>query len=323
MNVAREIMRQPLILLMSASCIVLTSSLPLLIMFDFGEDGKLMRDGALALHFVFGLAIASASASVALRGEIRRGTAATVLCKPVSRTLFLLATYCGILLTLVFFSLMVMTAGLLSVRMSLPFGVDWRIAGLLYGAIFSAFALAAAINARLRRPFVSRAFVFMIPALILALMAAVYLSRLGHSVGQDACCPSHTAEAVAPGHQALPWGMLPAGVLITMALAVLSSIAVALSTRLTPAFTVAGCLALFFVGLISDYLFATARHVSWFAAFCYAALPNWQNFWMIDALSVEGGIPWSYVGWMGAYACLYLAGVLCLALVSFADVEIA
>ncbi len=320
-NVTREIMRQPFILLMSASCILIMSALPLVVMFNFGEEGKLVRDGALALHFVFGLAVAVASASMALRGEIMRGTAATVLCKPVSRTVFLLATYCGILVMLILFSLMVVSAGLLSVKMSLPFGVDWRIAGLLYGAMALAFLLAAAVNAGFDRPFVSRAFLFMIPALLAAVAVAVLLSRYGHAPQHQACCPAHAVEGAAPGAPIMPWGMVPAGVLIAMALAVLAAIALALSTRLAPIFTVAGCVAVFFLGLISDYLFAGARHASRLAAFCYAALPNWQDFWMVDALS-GGGVSWSYVGSAGLYASLYVAGALCLAVVSFADVEI-
>lgn len=320
LNVIRKIIRQPLILLMAASCIVLTSLLPVVVMFDFGEEGRLVRDGALAFHFVFGLAIAAASAAVALYDEIRRGRASMVLCKPVGRPVFLLATWCGVVIVLLMFSLMVMTAGLLSVRMSAWPHVDWRVAGFLYGALSAAFAAAAAGNAWRGRPFVSRAFLFMVPALLAALLATLRLEHAAHA-GAAMECPVHGAHSVSAG-AGLQWRMVPAGVLITMALAVLASLAVAFSTRLPPAFTVACCAGLFFLGLISDYLLGEARTVSRLAALCYTALPQWQNFWMIDALSGEGVIPWSYVAGAGVYAGLYLAGVLCLAVASFRNVEI-
>lgn len=307
-NTVLKIIRQPLILLMTTACLVLTGLLPLVIMFDFGEEGKLIRDGALAFHFVFGLVIASSSASVAIYREIKRGAASTVLCKPVSRTSFLLATYCGVAVVLFLFSLMVMVAGLLSVRMSALWATDLCVTGLLYGAMLAAFALAAVSNIWFRRPFVSDAFLFMIPALLVALLVAGCLDQEDH---------------FGPFGALIQWRMVPAGVLVTMALWMLASIAIALSTRLPPVFTLVCCTALFFLGLISDYLFGQARADSWFAALCYAVLPNWQDFWMIDALSGGGIIPWTYVVKAGVYAGLYLAGVLCLGLVSFRNVEIA
>ena len=48
---------------------------------------------------------------------------------------------------------------------------------------------------------------------------------------------------------------------------------------------------------MSDYLFGKrAESGSWWAGVVYAVVPNWQLFWMADALEGKKSIPWAYVG---------------------------
>ena len=54
----------------------------------------------------------------------------------------------------------------------------------------------------------------------------------------------------------------------------------------------------------------------------YGLLPNWQDFWIVDALSGGGNIPWGYVAGTAGYAGLYTVAVLALGLLSFRRVEI-
>lgn len=320
-NVARKVIRQPLILLTACSCICMDSLLPMVALFNFGDEGKLVRDGVLSFHLLFGLAITIAAASAALHAEIKSGNASTVLCKPVGRPLFLLATYSGIVIVIVMFSLQAMIAGLLSMNISLHWQINWYAVALINGALALAAALAAAANAWMRRPFVSCAFLLLIPVLLAALAAMAWSAPLAHIREVGGCCAMHPEHLASVGN-AIQWKTAPAGVLITMALAVFAAIAVAFSTRLPPVFTTTFCVALLLLGLVSDYYLAELSNVSLGAAFWYAILPNWQDFWMADALSGEGYIPWSYVAKAGAYAVLYLSGVLCIALASFFNVEL-
>ncbi|MBI4327087.1 MAG: hypothetical protein HY674_17755, partial [Chloroflexi bacterium] len=54
----------------------------------------------------------------------------------------------------------------------------------------------------------------------------------------------------------------------------------------------------------------------------YAVVPNWQLFWLADALENKKSIPWSYVGQAFGYMAGYLGAVLALALLLFEDREL-
>ncbi len=307
-NTFLDLVRRPILLLLAVSSVVLTGILPAVSLFMFGEEARLVRDGALAFQFGMGLLLAGAAASAALYSEISRGTAATVLCKPVSRTVFFLAKYAGVLLILALFSLFSLLAALLSARLPLPgLETDWRVGALFYLAVPAALALAGVSNFFFKRPFVSQAFLFLGPCLAAAFLAAACLDPAGGWCRFGAL---------------LEWRLLPAGVLISLALAVFAAVALSLSTRLSPAFTLAACGVLFFLGLLSDYLLGRAAERSLPAAVAYGLVPNWQDFWLADALAGGGAIPWGYVAGAAGYAGLMIVAVLCLGLIAFRNVEI-
>lgn len=307
-NAFLDIIRQPIILLLVVMSIMLTSLLPMVSVFMFGKEVRLIQDGAFAFQFGAGLLLAGISASVCLHQEISRGTAATILCKPVSRSLFFLAKYGGVLLVLALFCLLSLMTTLLCARVPL-FGLntDWRVGGVLYAAVPLALGLAAVMNFVWKRPFVSQAFAFLIPSLMAAFLTAAWLHPRG-----GFCFFGSWME----------WRLLPVGILIGLALAVLAAIALSLSTRLSPIFTLSVCGLLFFGGLLSDYMFGRTAGCSLPAAVCYSLMPNWQDFWLVDALAGGGTIPWGYVGGAGGYALLMIVGILCFGLVSFRNVEI-
>lgn len=303
-----EIVRQPLVLLLTLTALTTMGLLPVLTMFNFGEAGKLVRDGALALHFVFGLLIAVAAASEAIARNLRRGTAATVLSKPVGRGLFFLALYSGVAVTLILFSLMAALTTLICARAAL---LGWETDVWALGpwalAVVSALLVAAADNYGRRRSFVSQAFLWLLPALGLAFLVAAWVDPDGHRTLFGAW---------------IPWRLLPASLLVSTALLVLAAIALGFSTRLPPVFTMTLSVGVFFLGLVSEYLFDPARTSSWAARWARDLLPNWQHFWMIDALSGGGAIAWSYVVQAELYAGCYLVGALALGWWSFRRVEI-
>ena len=61
---------------------------------------------------------------------------------------------------------------------------------------------------------------------------------------------------------------------------------------------------------------------TWWAQVLYAATPNWQLFWLADALEPEKSIPWTYVGKAFGYVVAYLGASLALALLLFEDREL-
>ncbi|HSH96437.1 MAG TPA: hypothetical protein VK968_19975, partial [Roseimicrobium sp.] len=61
---------------------------------------------------------------------------------------------------------------------------------------------------------------------------------------------------------------------------------------------------------------------SLWASFMYTVVPNWQLFWMADALQPDKTIPWGYVGKAFLYMVGYLGAALCAALALFEDREL-
>lgn len=304
---ALEAVRQPIVLLLSTFTVVFIGMMPLIVVFTIGDTERLVRDSALSVQFVAGLILGGYAACATLTHEIRRGTVGSVLSKPVDRALFFLAKYAGIAIVMILFSAMAAIATLLSTRAAAnDYVLDWWAAGPLLAAMPIAFAIAALQNFFLRSLFVSRAFGLLVLACLAALAVAAF-------IGPDG--------TYGPPADHLSWQILRASMLIAMAILVLAAIAVSLATRLDAAPTVTICGFIFIAGLMSDYLFGRHAAASSWANAAYHIVPNWQHFWVVDALS-RNGIPWGYVAQAGIYAALYLAGVLCLGIVAFRRMEV-
>lgn len=312
---ALEAVRQPITLLLTVSAVVVIGIVPVLMLHQFGEEGKLARDSGLACQLVFGLFLAGYAAASTLSREIRSGTVAAVLCKPVSRELLLLAKFTGVCLVVLAFCFCTTLATLLAERVSekfvmRPIGgffVDYQTAWRLLAALPLAFVPAAWLNYRKRKPFESTAF-FLFTA---SLLAMFLISGLFDRYGQFAPWDLH-----------VDWRIVPAALLIALALLVFTALAVAFSARLDTVPTLICCCALLLAGLTSDYLLGRYRQVSVVADGLYRLLPNWQHFWALDALTGGGRIPFAYLGAAGIYALAYGLGVLCLGMAAFRGREI-
>ncbi|MGO8701777.1 MAG: ABC transporter permease [Limisphaerales bacterium] len=305
-----ELIRQPVfLLLMTLSCLF-EIFLACVNYFGFGDEPKLIKNSALAVMFLAGLfgAVLSASASVAR--EIRSGTALAVLAKPVSRAQFLLAKYAGLSVALVLLGCVNCIAALLATRMAFDaYGsVDLPGLGVFCAALVLAYLIAGFSNYFLRRPFVSDAVFAVMIMIVLAFALLQYIPR------------EHIRMI---DYKGIDWRVIPASVLIVMAVLILAALALACSTRVEMVPTLAICSSLFLLGLVSDYFWGTrAKDGSWWASGLYAITPNWQLFWMADALDGEGKIPLSYLGRALGYASAYIGAILALALVLFEDREL-
>ena len=293
-----EALRQPLLLLLTATCVLGIALLPVLLMYTLGEAQKLVQDSALALHFVCGLLLGGYAASAALGREIRQGTLASVLSKPVERSTFFLAKFAGVAAVLTLFSIATGMTTLLAGRIAADsYNPNMNIGPLLYAAPVVAFIVSGLLNYFGNRQFVSTAFV-----LLVGLLAVVF------------------AYAAATGN--VVWRLLPASFLVSLATLVLAGIALALITRFDLVPTLAICTVIFLIGLMTDYLLGRRAETNHLAALTYALIPNWQHFWLADALTgEEARIPWSYVGRVTIYATFYLLGSLSLGILSFRNVE--
>jgi hypothetical protein len=204
-----------------------------------------------------------------------------------------------------------LVAALLASRMAFDaYGsTDFFAVGIFALALVAAYLMGGFSNFFLRRPFVSDAALSLIVMVTVAFVIINFYTK-------DA-----KPQAFATG---VDWRLVPAGVLILFALWILAGLALACSTRLEAIPTLSICSALFLLGLMSDYLFGRkAEAGSWWASVLYTLTPNWQLFWIADAIaSGKSTFYWGYMAKAFAYVVGYVGASLAVAMVLFEDREL-
>ncbi len=306
-----ELVRQPVFLLLATGSCLFEIFLATPFYFAFGDEPKLVKNSVLAVTLLAGLFSAVLSASASLAREIRSGTALAVLSKPIGRAQFVLAKYFGIISALTLVTYINTVASLVAGRMTFDaYGeVDLAALGIFVGSVVAAYLLGGFSNFFLRRPFTSDAVLALTVTVTVAAVIIFAFTEQKQSLG--------TVGNV-------DWRMVPLALLILFALWILAAIALACSTRLDVIPTLAICSAVFLVGLMSDYLFGRpADQGSWWGTVLYTIVPNWQNFWLADALdSGRSTFHWGYVGKAFVYAACYIGATLAAAVVLFEDREL-
>lgn len=310
-NAFMELIRQPVFLLLTTATAAFEIFLATPYYFAFGDEPKLVKNSVLAVMLLSGLLSAVLSASASVAREIRTGTALAVLAKPISRTQFILAKYLGLIAALSVVIYVNLVAALVAGRMTFDaYGGTDIPAVLIFGAaILVAFALGGVSNFFLNRPFVSDA--------VLALVVTVTLGA--------AVIFAFTQQTQSLGEMAqVDWRMVPAGVLILFAVWIIAAVALACSTRLDTLASLAICTGVFLIGLMSDYLFGLpADRGEWWARILYTVVPNWQNFWLADALDAgRSTFHWGYVTKAFIYAASYIGAMLAVAVALFEEREL-
>ena len=117
--------------------------------------------------------------------------------------------------------------------------------------------------------------------------------------------------------------LIKAAILILFALSILAALAIACSTRLGMMATLLIAILALWIGLSADQVFKpwAQEHQRW-AVFLYPLIPNFQFFWMIDALSEERVIPLSFIGQAALYSILYTGAFLAAGMALFETREV-
>jgi ABC-type transport system involved in multi-copper enzyme maturation permease subunit len=310
-NAFMELVRQPVFLLLMTSSAGFEIFLATPFYFAFGDEPKLVKNSVLAVMLLAGLFGAVLSASASLAREIRSGTALAVLSKPIGRTQFLLAKYAGLVMALTVLTYVNLLVALLASRMAFDaYGsTDTLALGIFAAALVIAYLMGGFSNFFLRRTFVSDATFSVIIMVTIAFVVISFFNNKGE------------VQAFATG---VDWRLVPASILILFALWILAGLALACSTRLDVIPTLAICSGLFLLGLMSQYLFSEkAQAGSWWASLLYTVTPNWQLFWLADALETGKHLYyWGYVGKAFGYAVCYVGAALAVAVMLFEDREL-
>ena len=305
-NTFRESIREPVYFLMLLAALLLIGHYPWMTIFVFFEQLKLVVDGAMATTMLFGLAVSVLCASYTVSREMRNGTVLLLLSKPVPRWSFVLGKIAGIVLAALLFSLICSLASFIAVYVAVD---QFRMEMHLYGAFMALIGLGCAAGMLmnfLKGSSFAEFATYATGILVAGMFAYCFKFR------------PHPELSLTDLGKAL--FMLNIGVIV------MSTIAVAAATRLDVVPTMCLCSVLFFLGLMSSHLFLRAGESSlmrFICDFCYAVIPNWQFFWLADAIAVGRKIPNAYVFNGCIYGIIYFALACMWAVVLFQDREAA
>lgn len=307
-NTFRECLREPVFLLLLLTALFLIGMFPSLALFSFREQTKLVIDSAMATTLVFGLVAAVFCSAQAVTREIRNGTVLMLLAKPVPRGMFIHAKMAGVLAAMSVFVFICAAAILVSIRVAKDqFNLDYLAFFGHYATLALAVGYGGVRNYFARRNFAAATILAL--AVLLPLLVAILTPRLAD--GEPVPFPTEVLLAI---------------VALLFAVWIMCAITVTLATRLDLTSNLIGTATIFLLGLVSDYghgLFAQSGFVARsIAGTLYLILPNWQFFWLADALAAQQAIPGRYLAWLGLYLILYLAGCAMVAAIMFGGREV-
>ena len=285
-NAFMELVRQPVFLLLFTLSPMLCVGLALFDYFGFGGtttgpvnfDVQMVKDGALTVTFLTGLAAAVLCSTSSISREIETGTALAVLSKPVGRLHFLLGKYLGIIGALSVGTYLNLIGVLLASRMASDAYGNFDIVGTITFLIFIALAYLAGglVNYFLHKPFVPTTVGYLTLALTIGFFVICAQDKttafywVDSGAGVDATfwdIWTFTDGGGVRGEvvqqkldrdknmwQYVDFGMIQLTLLILFSLWILASVAVACSTRLSWMPNMMICTSVFLIGMMSDYL---------------------------------------------------------------------
>jgi hypothetical protein len=291
-NTFRESLREPIFYLLLLLALLLISIFPMFSLFVFREQLKLVSDSCLATTLALSLVCAALSASHTVSREMKNGTVLLLLSKPVTRWSFIIAKIAGIMFVMTFFALTCEAGTIISISIAKDqFELNYTLFFIYLALLAISSLFGAARNYLAKKAFSESASVAMFFLMIIfAAVLVVFFSP--HNAA--------TEETISF------LSLLPVLLLLIFAVWIMSALTVTLSTRLDMVANLTFCSLIFMGGLVSDYFFGAANSFSLSYVF-YAILPNWQLFWLVDALAARKQIPWTYVFFAAVYSMTYIS----------------
>ncbi len=243
-NTFFESVRQPImlvLLLVATLAIVLSNPLSA---FTMEDDNRMLVDIGLATVFLCGTLLASLIATSVLTREIDNKTALTIVSKPVGRPLFVIGKFLGVASAMIVGTLY-MSFVFLLVEMH---GVRQTVRDPVHGPVIVFGVLALLIGTGVGvwcNYFYNRVFASTVICITTPLMALAYLLSLMFQ-------HDFTPIAFGTAFRAELWQAIS---LMTIAILVLTALAIAASTRLGQVLTLTTTLGVFLAGMLSDWMF--------------------------------------------------------------------
>ncbi len=305
-NTFKESIREPIYFLMLLCALVLIGHFPTMTLFVFSEQLKLVVDSSMATSMLFGLLSAVLCSSNTVSREMRNGTVLLLMSKPVTRSAFILAKITGIVAASTLFALICNAASFVSVYIAVDeFRLDLTAYGIFMGILAAACFIGMAANFWKGSSFSA------VSTVAAAILVGIYTVVCVLTKEHPSISMTNMAKAL---------------ILIHFAVIAMSTLAVVFASRLDMVSNLTLCSAFFFLGLVSGYLFSRdtgSEVLNAIFGILYAVVPNWQYFWLVDAIAGNRIIPAGYVLWAAGYMVVYVVICVTWALAIFQNKEIA
>lgn len=314
-NTFIETIRQPIFGILTWVAVGLLLVNPSLSTFSLesGSDTKILKDVGLSTLLLFGLLCSAFSATGVITREIESFTVLTVVSKPVGRPVFLVGKFFGVVGAMAVAYYLLALVFLMTVRHgALETVADkYDMPTIVFGVTALAISLVTAGfgNYVYGWHFSSTLLAWIVPLLTVAFGAALFFDR----------------EWKPQQWWVKDFGDMQMVFAIAMtfcAVLIQTAFAVTLSTRLSQTMTLIFCAAIFLLGLMSDYYFGLRAGEGALYQVLYHVVPNFQFFWVGDALTQQVFVPLEQVLRVAAYAGLYSLGILALGVTLFQTREV-
>lgn len=331
-NTFFESIRQPVVLVVFVVAALLIIMSNPFAAFTMQDDQRMFIDLGLSTIFICGTLLAAFLATNVVNREIENRTVLTVISKPVGRAPFIVGKYLGVAaailvvlldMTLVF--MLVERHGTMQTATT-PYHLPVLVFGIT--AVVLSVAIGTWCNYFYGKAFVSTMLFSALPLLAVAYVLSMLFKH------------NFAAEELSKAFKLNLW---MASIAMWMALLVLTAFALAASTRLGQVLTVAATLGIFMLGMLSDWMFgrpaarladdmarseqafslANPEHWLWLGCkAAYLVVPNFQVFWLSDAVTQKREIPLDYMATLVPYAGLNVVVALAIAVVLFQDRDV-
>jgi ABC-2 type transport system permease protein len=315
-NTFTETIRQPIYGVVIGITLLLLIFSPSLAMFTMDDDNQLLRDIGLSTLLVAGLFLGVFAAASVVAEEIENKTVLTVLSKTVGRATFILGKFMGISAAIVLaeylFSivlLMVIRHGVLQTARDNPDTVVITL-GMIAGTLTLLIGLAGNYFYRWR---------FTSTTIVLGTLLVTLVMGLLAFIDPD--------WQYNPAANHLRWDMIRPIILTSIAVLILSAIAITAATRLSLIMTLAVCATVFVLGVVLQHWLGpiAASKSGWasYLAWVPLAIVPCINFYVVTNAIYQGvAVPFSYIGQVAAYAFLYVSAILLFAIALFRSREL-
>jgi ABC-2 type transport system permease protein len=285
----------PVYLVLLLTVLGLMALLACLPTYNFGEELRLVRDQSLALTFLGGCVVGAVGVTTAIVRDMRLGTVAILMSRPVSSFSFVLGKWSGVAGAVILYQLTATAACLWATRLIGEGGEEQHIDQLALAVYAGVILLALGLMA-LKHYFFGGWYVWQ------ASLAVCGCFVLGFLV-VNAFSEGGTLQAYG-AH--VDWKTAAACLLLLLAELIFCALLVPIAVRSDMVTTLVGGCIVFFLGLMSEYVLTNALPAGWVTTVGKAFVPNWQVFWIADFLAGDHAhIAASYLGVCLVHTVLY------------------